>query len=167
MTALDRAEDWFRQLLAAERNHRNNAMLRLIYYAGLRPEELTAIRWQDVRAIGGNQGLLTLPSGGELLLPSHCWSHLLYLRSPQTQARSLIFMSRHGGSLSPARVSGIVRNAARRVGLTFPCTAQQLWDCHAQSAVERGAPIALIAATLRTGQNLGRYTGQTSAVYLG
>lgn len=167
MTALDRAEDWFRQLLAAERNHRNNAILRVIYYAGLRPEELTQVYWRDVRAIGGNRGLLTLPDGGELLLPSHCWSHLLYLRSPEATQDSLIFRSRYGTALTPARVSGIVRSAARRVGLSFPCNAQQLWDCHAQSAVERGAPAALIAATLRTGQNLGRYAGQTSATYLG
>jgi integrase/recombinase XerD len=84
-----------------------------------------------------------------------------------------VFPSRRGGGhLDQTAVLRIVRKAARRVGLEVNVSPHWLRHSHATHALERGAPIHLVASTLghssvaTTGRYLHARPTDSSARYL-
>ena len=70
-----------------------------------------------------------------------------------------VFTSRKGGSLDTRQVHRIVRAAGERVGVEG-VSPHRLRHAHASHALERGAPIHLVQATL------GHASVATTGVYL-
>ena len=136
-------------LLALERNARNKALLRLLYLGGLRISELCALCGRDL-AVRDDAGQVTLfGKGGKtraVLLKPSIWQELLALRAEDPEAP--VFRSRQGGALDPSQVHRIVKQAARRAGLSDAVSAHWLRHAHVSHALDRGAPVHLVQATV-------------------
>jgi site-specific recombinase XerD len=163
------------RLLALEPDPRNRALLRLAYAGGLRVSELVALRWRDLQARDGGEGQVTVyGKGGKtraVLLPAAVWRDLQALRAAVADDGP-VFGSRKGGALTARQAQRLVDAAARRAGLRAGVSPHWLRHAHATHALERGAPIHIVQATLghasvaTTGRYLHARPTDSSARYL-
>lgn len=166
-------ESTVQKMLAKEDHPRNRLILLLLYAAGLRRAELCGLRWRDVQerelADGTLNGqLVAFGKGGKtrsILLTPETWHELQSLRG-EASDDDPVFVSRQRSkndgwkALKPSQIYNIVRQAARRAGVKKPVSPHWLRHAHASHALNRGAPISLVQATLGH-SNLaitGRYT---------
>jgi len=83
-----------------------------------------------------------------VLLSPKMWKELLTL-DEQRDPNTPIFKSRKKkGHLIPTQIHRIVRSAAKRAGMTKKVSPHWLRHAHASHALDRGAPIHLVQATL-------------------
>lgn len=164
------------ELIALEPSRRNHALLRLLYLAGLRLFEAAALSWCDLRKRGGAGQVTVFGKGGKtwaVLLPASLWRELVVRGDTPDEAP--VFRSREGGAdgrLSPSQVHRVVKAAARRAGLSGAISAHWLRHAHASHALDRGAPLHLVQATLghadlkTTGRCTHARLTESSATYL-
>ena len=149
------------RMLALERQPRNQVLLLLLYAAGLRVSEVCDLKRCDVRPRKGG-GQVTVFGKGEstrhLLLPATVWTRLAALRLSRADGDP-VFRSRKGGHLTAPQVWRIVRRAAIRAGIQRAVSCHWLRHAHASHALDRGAPISLVQATLAQANisTTGRY----------
>jgi len=162
------------RLLALEPNPRNAALLRLAYGAGLRIAELCALAWRDLAARDEAGQITLFGKGGKtrvVLLPAGLWRTLTALRGDALPSDP-VFRSAKGGPLDPSAAHRVVKAAAARAGLSPAVSAHWLRHAHASHALDRGAPIHLVQATLghasvaTTGRYLHARPNDSSARYL-
>lgn len=138
-------------MIRGEKKARNHALLRLLYVAGVRVSEVCGLCWRDVQPVGEDTAQITVyGKGGKTravrLTPS-CWRSLQDIRGSAGPDEP-VFRSQKGGGLDPSQVARIVRAAARGAGVTVPVSPHWLRHAHASHALDRGAPIHLVQATL-------------------
>jgi integrase/recombinase XerD len=164
-------EPTVQRMLALEPTRRNQVLLRLLYATGARVAELAGLRWRDVvaRADGGQVTLFG--KGGKtrtVLLPPSVFDQLVALRGT-APLEAPVFPGRRGRPLDVSSIRLIVYAAARRTDLGADLEKEQpkrhvsphwLRHAHATHALERGAPIHLVQATLGHASvaTTGRYT---------
>jgi integrase/recombinase XerD len=163
------------RMIALETDTRNRLLLRLLYAGGLRVSELCGLRWRDVQS-SGDAGQVTLfGKGGKtrtVLLTASTWRELEAARG-DAGADEPVFVSQKGGPLSAVQAWRIVRAAARRAGIEGDVSPHWLRHAHASHALDRGAPIHLVQATLGHAdlRTTSKYTHarptDSSARYLG
>lgn len=138
------------RIVQAEPNARNHALLTLLYGAGLRVSEVCGLTWRDVQA-REDGGQLTIYGKGNktriVLLASSVFGVITSLREGGGND-SPVFRSRKGGHLDPSQVLRIVQIAARRAGVAKPVSPHFFRHSHASHALDHGAPIHLVQATL-------------------
>jgi integrase/recombinase XerD len=165
------------RLLALEPQPRNRVLLRLLYAAGLRVSEACALTWGDVAPRDAAGQLTVVGKGAKvrtILLSAETWVALQALRPADAPAMAIapVFRSRKGGALDPSQVRRIVVAAATRAGLPAAVSPHWLRHAHASHALDRGAPIHLVQATLghasvaTTGRYLHARPTDSSARYL-
>jgi integrase/recombinase XerD len=166
------------RLLALEPDARNRALLRLAYAGELRVSELVALRWRDLQARDDGEGQVTVyGKGGQtraVLLPAPVWRDLQSLRdeAAATADAGPVFGSRKGDPLTARQAQRLVDAAAKRAGLRAGVSPHWLRHAHATHALERGAPIHIVQATLghasvaTTGRYLHARPTDSSARYL-
>jgi len=150
-------------LLGNERNPRNAALLYFLYAAGARVSEVAAIRWRDLQARSDGGQATIFGKGGKtraVLIPATVWRRVQQLRTPQSTDDGPVFRSRRGGHLHPTQIRRLVKAAARRAGLSVSISPHWFRHAHASHALERGAPISLVQATL------GHSSISTTGLYL-
>src|SRR5579885_3041053 len=142
------------RMLNLETDRRNRAILTLLYVSGVRVGELCGLSWRDLQ-VNGDGGQITVWGKGSVTrsvqLPAAVWKLVMMLRSEEAGADDPVFVSRKkrcGGRLQPLAVLRIVRAAARRAGIALPVSPHWLRHAHASHALDRGAPIHLVQATL-------------------
>jgi integrase/recombinase XerD len=144
------------RLLNLEPDPRNRALVTLLYASGLRVQELCDLDWKHLQPQGDGEGQVTVfGKGGKtrsVQLPSSVWKLLVDLR-PKGQASGPVFVSRkkrgrEAARLGEEQVWRIVRNAARRAGIDAKVSPHWLRHAHGSHALDRGAPIHLVQATL-------------------
>jgi integrase/recombinase XerD len=149
-------------MFAHEPNARNRAILRTLYFAGLRVSEAVSLRWRDVQA-RTDGGQLTVHGKGDktrsILLPATVYADLVALRD-DSSGDDPVFISRKGGHLSAMQVHRIVQAAAYRAGIERPVSPHWMRHCHATHSLERGAPLHVLSATL------GHSSVAVTSVYL-
>jgi integrase/recombinase XerD len=162
------------RLLALEGDPRNAAILRLTYCAGLRISEVCGLAWRDLQARDDAGQATVYGKGGKtrvVLLPATVWRVLMRLRGDAGPDAS-VFVSQRGGHLDPSAVHRVVKAAAARAGLSEDVSAHWLRHAHASHALDRGAAIHLVQATLghssvaTTGRYLHARPNDSSARYL-
>jgi integrase/recombinase XerD len=170
--------EWeMQRMLGLEKRPRNAALLRLLYSAGLRISEACGLRWRDLTERGGggtgeqarergvkvdggakvdpgskvDSGQISVfGKGGKtrsILLPSPIWARLSTLRR-DAGPDDPVFRSRQGGALNPSQVHRIVKAAAKRAKLSVLVSAHWMRHAHASHALDRGAPVHVVQATL-------------------
>jgi integrase/recombinase XerD len=127
--------------------------LRLLYAGGLRVEEIARLAWRDLQERGDAGQVTVYGKGGKtrvVLLPASVWKDLLSLKEEGVAAGDRpVFASRtQGGFRSPTQVRRLVYQTARVAGLEERPSPHWLRHAHATHALERGAPIHLVQATL-------------------
>ena len=164
------------RMLALEPGPRNRVLLRLLYGGGLRVSELCALECRDLQPRDEAGQVTVFGKGGKtrtVLLPVSVWQDLEALRGEVSNPDAPVFRSRkRGGHLSAAQVFRIVRAAARRAGIDLDVSPHWLRHGHASHALDRGAPIHLVQATLghasvaTTGRYLHARPNDSSGWYL-
>ena len=168
------AEADVHRLLALETNPRNRALLAVLYIAGVRISEAAGLRWRDAQPRDDSGQLTVFGKGGRtraVLLPRATWALLAALRG-EAGSDAPVFRSRRGGALDASQVHRVVKAAAKRAGLPAGVSAHWLRHAHASHALDRGAPVHLVQATLghasvaTTGRYLHARPTDSSAKYL-
>lgn len=142
------------RILSLEPNSRNRAILTLLYASGIRVSELCGLSWRDLQPNGEGGQITVFGKGGltrSIQIPASVWKLVTGLRTSKTIAGDAVFRSRkvnHGGRLRPVAVLRIVRKAAARAGIELPVSPHWFRHAHASHALDRGAPIHLVQATL-------------------
>ena len=167
-------------MINLETNPRNKTLLKLLYVAGLRVCELTELTWRALQERDDGGQVLVYGKGGKtraVKLPASLWSNLQLLQA-SAELDTPVFPSRKGkGNLTQVQVNRIVKRAAGRVpGLDPEVSAKisphWLRHAHATHAMDRGAPIHLVQATLghssvaTTGRYLHARPNDSSARFL-
>jgi len=138
------------RMLALERNSRNKALLRLLYLGGLRIGEACGLRGRDLAARDDAGQVSVFGKGGKtraVLLKASVWQDLAALHPADPDAP--VFRSREGGgALDPSQVHRIVKIAAKRAELSDAVSAHWLRHAHVSHALDRGAPVHLVQATV-------------------
>jgi integrase/recombinase XerD len=153
------------RILGLEQNLRNRAILMLLYAAGIRVSELCELSWRDLQTNGEGGQVTVLGKGSvtrSIQVPISVWKLVIALRPPHAGINDAVFQSRKkkgGGRLKPLAVLRIVRAAAERAGIDLPVSPHWFRHAHASHALDRGAPIHLVQATLGHAnvQTTGRY----------
>jgi len=168
------AQEDVQRLIALEPDERNRVLLTVLYVAGLRVSEACGLRWRNLQARGKAGQILVHGKGGRtrvVMLPAAVWCQLTALRGVAA-ADTPVFASRSGKPLERSRVLRIVKDASQRAGIATNVTTHWLRHAHASHALDRGAPIHLVQATLghRSVATTSRYLharpGESSAGYL-
>ncbi len=169
-------------MIRQERALRNRVLLTVLYGGGLRISEVCGLRWRDLTPRDEAGQATVFGKGGKtrvVLLSAATWKVLTVLRGDASaklagaSADAPVFLSRKGGALDPSAVHRIVKAAAARAGLPVEVSAHWLRHAHASHALDRGAPIHLVQATLghasvaTTGRYLHARPSESSAKFLG
>jgi integrase/recombinase XerD len=107
-----------------------------------------------------------------VLLPSAIWRELLRFRQGAGLDAPVFPSRRGGGHLHPTAIERLVFKAAQRAGVEGKVSPHWLRHSHATHALERGAPIHLVQATLghasvaTTGRYLHARPTDSSSRYL-
>ena len=167
-------EEDVHRMLTGEPHPRNRVLLNILYGAGLRVSEACMLRWRNLSARDNSGQITVLGKNGRtraIALPAGLWAELISLRSAE-KGEQPVFISRSGRPLDRGRVGAIVRSAAQRAGITSPVSPHWLRHAHASHALDHGAPIHLVQATLghssvaTTSRYLHARPGESSARFL-
>jgi site-specific recombinase XerD len=165
-----------RLLIRAAQAGRDQLLLETGYFGGLRVSELVNLTWsQAIRRDNGEAQLSIVGKGDkarEVLVPEHIAARLLASRG-DAPASAPVFGSvrRQGQPLTERAVNYMVKAAAKRAGVNPAVSVHWLRHAHASHAIDNGAPITLVSATLghadlkttsvyahaRPGESSGRY----------
>ena len=165
-----------RMLIRAARPGRDRLMLEVAYFGGLRVSELVSLTWsQVIRRDSGEAQLEVVGKGDkvrQVLIPTAIAGPLLASRGDApTSAPVFGSVRRPGQPLTERAVNYILKNAAERAGVNPAASVHWLRHAHASHAIDNGAPITLVSATLghadlkttsvyahaRPGESSGRY----------
>jgi integrase/recombinase XerD len=139
------------RMLSLEPNERNRALLTLFYASGARVSEICNLAWRDLQATAEGGQITVLGKGSKtrsIQLPPAVWKQLQKLRG-EAGTGEPVFRSRKKGSfLRSLAVYRIVRQAAKRADIEGKISPHWLRHAHASHALDRGAPIHLVQATL-------------------
>lgn len=162
--------------IALEPNQRNKLLLQFIYVSGARVSEVTGLRWHDLKSTGEGQGLVALfGKGGKtrvVVLPAKLFQQMLILRGDESSDAPVFVSRKKGGAIQANQVRRIVEAAGRRAGIDGNVSPHWLRHSHASHALDRGAPVQLVQATLghssvaTTSKYLHARPSDSSALYL-
>ena len=143
-------EEGVNLLIKSTTNPRDRAIIRLLYFAGLRVSELCHLKWRDLKA-RGDGGQITVFGKGEktrtVLVGKGIWREMNELKG-YARKDDPVFVSAKGGHLCRSMVFHIVKNAAKRAGFEGNVSPHWLRHSHASHSLDRGAPIHLLQKTL-------------------
>jgi len=139
------------RMLGLAPGERNRALLTVLYASGVRVSELCGLRWRDVQPSGAGCQITVFGKGAStraIQLPASVATLLGKLRGAAGEEHP-VFRSRKGGrALEPGAVFRIVRQAALRAGIEAAVSPHWLRHAHASHALDHGAPMHLVQATL-------------------
>ena len=142
-------------LIRSAPSRRDRILIEVGYAAGLRISELVGLSWSHVivRA-DGNVQLDVIGKGNkvrEVLLPEAVGRSLLSLRG-NAGTNDPVFLSRKlGGRLTERAVNFMFKRAAAEARIDPRFSAHWLRHAHASHAIDRGAPMPVVQATLGHG----------------
>ena len=152
-------------LIRAARSKRDRVLIEVAYAGGLRVSELVGLTWSDVLARDQRVQLSITGKGGkvrQVLLPEIVSRSLLSLRG-DAGAGDAIFASRKGaGRLTERAVHAMVKRAAKTAGINAAVSPHWLRHAHGSHAIERGASLPEVQATLGHG-NIATTSGYLHA----
>jgi integrase/recombinase XerD len=163
------------KMIALEAMPRNRAILLTLYAGGFRVAELCSLKWSDLQSRDQAGQVTVFGKGGKtrtVLMPESVWNALMSLRGDAAE-NAPVFRSRKGGHLDESQVWRIVRKAAKRARIEKEVSCHWLRHAHASHALDRGAPIHLVQATLghvsisTTGRYLHARPTESSSRFLG
>jgi integrase/recombinase XerD len=139
-------------LIRAAPSKRDRVLLEVACAGGLRGSELMALTWADV--LPRDDRVQLTGKGGkvrQVLLPEIVSRSLLSLRG-KAGANDPMFASRKGGGrLTELAVHAMVKRTAKAAGINADVSPHWLRHAHGSHAIERGASLPEVQATLGHG----------------
>jgi integrase/recombinase XerD len=152
-------------LIRAAPSKRDRVLLEVAYGGGLRVSELVALNWADV--LPRDQGRVQLSVTGkggkvrQVLLPEIVSRSLLSLRG-DAGANDPVFVGRKGGRMTERAVHHMLKATAKKAGINEAVSPHWLRHAHGSHAIERGASLPEVQATLGHG-NISTTSGYLHA----
>ena len=135
------------QMIKAEPILRNQLILQMFYYIGLRVTELIGLTWSDL-----NGDYLTIyGKGGKtrvVRVPYFLVKELVKFQGNASQNDPIFLSHKTKKALRRESVTHLVKEAAVRVGASPKTSSHWLRHCHATHSLSKGAPINLVSQTL-------------------
>lgn len=138
------------KMLAMAPAGRDAAIVRTLYVGGLRVSEACGLVWRDVQARDDAGVVTVLGKGGKtrsVLLSARAWAELVALRGDASDSDP-VFSSRTGRPLDPSAMLRVIKRVAALAGIKRSVSPHWLRHAHASHALDRGAPVHLVSATL-------------------
>jgi integrase/recombinase XerD len=168
-------ESKIHEMIALTPEGRDRMLLRLLYATGGRVSEICAAKWRHVQANGGSGQITLFGKGGKthaVVLPASLWNDLVAYRVDANDDLPVFASRKGGGHLDRSQVLRIVQKAARRAKIRRKVSPHWFRHAHASQAMDRGAGIHLVCATLAhssiaiTGRYLHAKRTESSAKFL-
>ena len=171
-------EEEARAVVAATDEPRDRVLLQLAYSSGMRVSELVGLRWGDLHDDPAGGGRITVRGKGKHLRHIHVmpdvWVGIRSLPGVPAPGQVVgpipgsadvtvpvqhrpdgsldpgapVFRVRDGTRLGAKQVYNVVRKAAKVAGIGRNVTPHWLRHCNASHALDNGAPIHVVAASL-------------------
>lgn len=152
------------RLIAAEDSPRNQLLLKVIFYSGARVTEAIGLQWRHVKQNKHGGQLTLFGKGAEtraVVIPQEIYDDLIWEKARVTgKANDYVFPSQKGPQLSRHQVFRIVKQAAKKAGLTHAISTHWLRHANASIALGNGANLKVIQ------QTLGHHSIATTEKYL-
>src|ERR1035437_7794639 len=168
-------ESKIHEMIALTPEGRDRMLLRLLYATGGRVSEICAAKWRHVQVNGGSGQITLFGRGGKthaVVLPASLWNDLVAYRVDANDDLPVFASRKGGGHLDRSQVLRIVQKAARRAKIRRKVSPHWFRHAHASQAMDRGAGIHLVCATLAhssiaiTGRYLHAKRTESSAKFL-
>ena len=147
------------KLIEATSSERDRALLCLMYGCGLRVSEVCSLTWSDLQPASDGGKCTVFGKGSKtrvVLVPSNVWE--LLMRLPKII--DAVFVSRTGRPLERTMVYKIVKQCAKRSGVSEKASCHWLRHSHASHAISSGCNLRLLQ------QSLGHSKLETTERYL-
>ncbi len=147
------------KLISAAKTERNRALLCLMYACGLRVSEVCSLTWGDLQPSAEGGKCTVFGKGNKtrvVLVPTRVWQLLMSL----PKIIDAVFVSRTGRPLERTMVYKIVKDCAKRAGVSEKASCHWLRHSHASHAIESGCNLRLLQ------QSLGHSKLETTERYL-
>ena len=147
------------KLIDAARNERDRALLCMMYACGLRVSEVCSLTWDDLQPSSDGGKCNVFGKGNKtrvVLVPVIVWELLMKL----PRIIDAVFVSCTGKPLERTRVYRIVKQCAKRAGVSEKASCHWLRHSHASHAIESGCNLRLLQ------QSLGHSKLETTERYL-
>jgi integrase/recombinase XerD len=132
------------RLIEACEPPRDRLIAEMLYYCGLRVSELVGLDWPSARGRPHGGQITVLGKGNKtrtVLVPDFLFNEVCAFEPPRG-GNGLIF------PISASQVGRVIAAAAKKAGISKPVSPHWLRHCHCSHALERGADLALIQATV-------------------
>ena len=139
------------RILTLEPDARNRVLLFLLYASGVRRGELAGLVWKNLQASGDSGQITVFGKGGKtrsIQLPDSVWKQLQTWRGNAGPEEPVFPSRKQGKPLTEAGIWRVVKRAGQRAGCEASVSPHWLRHAHASHALDRGAPIHLVQATL-------------------
>lgn len=134
---------------------RNRAMLEMMYSCGLRVSELVSIRLGDlffgegyIRITGKGDKQRLVPIGSRAIEATMMWIDIRRDMDVAMGSREILFLNNRGGKISRVMVFNIIREAAKRAGVTAVVSPHTFRHSFATHLLEGGASIRQVQEML-------------------
>ncbi len=147
------------KLIEAARSDRDRALLCLMYACGLRVSEVCSLTWGDLQPSESGGKCTVFGKGSKtrvVLVPVALWELLMKL----PKVKNAVFVSRTGRPLERTMVYRIVKQCAKRAGVSEKASCHWLRHSHASHAIDSGCNLRLLQ------QSLGHSKLETTERYL-
>ena len=147
------------KLIEATQTERNRALLCMMYACGLRVSEVCSLTWGDLQPHGEGGKCTVFGKGNKtrvVLVPVSVWQLLMAL----PRIIDAVFVSRTGRPLERTMVYKIVKDCAKRAGVSEKASCHWLRHSHASHAIASGCNLRLLQ------QSLGHSKLETTERYL-
>lgn len=137
------------KLIRATKSERDWAMLSLMYACGLRVSELCDLTWSDLQQRSDGAQAIVYGKGSKtrvVLIPAFIWQRVMVL--PRSDNTDAVFVSRNGRAIERTMVHLIVKDCAKRAGVTNKVSSHWLRHSHATHAIEAGCDLHLLQQSL-------------------
>jgi integrase/recombinase XerD len=143
-------ETQIRKMIEVEPIERDQVLLKVMYNSGIRATEASGLHWRDVQPRDESGQISVLGKGEKvraIRLSPKVWAAIEELRG-KAGPNEPVFQSASGKAMTRFHITMVVKRAARRAGIPGKVSAHALRHNHATHAMDNGAPLALIQATL-------------------
>jgi integrase/recombinase XerD len=129
---------------------RDQILLRVMYISGIRASEASGLHWRDVQPREKSGQITVLGKGGKtraIRLSKSVWDALQKF-GEGAEPHEPVFRTATGEPMTRFHITMVVKRSGRRAGIPINISAHGLRHNHATHAMDNGAPLALIQATL-------------------